>query len=87
MNKKRLKWFIDRIGKKVYRNKDNCPCDMCNHVYLNGLTIINDTHASYLYDVEAENNFDGFPLKYFDTIKQRDKFEKNLKNDSSKNIK
>jgi hypothetical protein len=47
-------WFIDRIGKRVYRDKNTCDCEMCNDVFENGLIIKNETHATYLYDVQHE---------------------------------
>ena len=47
-------WFIDRIGKRVYRDKYTCECKICMDVFENGLIIKNEMHATYLYDVQHE---------------------------------
>jgi hypothetical protein len=75
---KRKQWFKDRIGKTVYRNKNTCDCKTCKRVYKNGLVITDDMHADYLFCCESEFTFEGHPLKYFDTIKERNEFEKSL---------
>jgi hypothetical protein len=75
---KREQWFIDRIGKTVYRNKTSCDCSICTKNYKNGLIIKDKDHAIYLYDCECEYNIEGNPLKYFDTKEERDKFELTL---------
>lgn len=72
----RLQWFIDRIGKRVYRNKTSCECQPCAEVYANGLIINDELHADYLCDLEGLSNYEGRPLGYFDTIEERDEFEK-----------
>jgi hypothetical protein len=54
--KERGKWFQDRIGKRIYRNKNSCDCKTCEIVYKNGLIISDENHASYLQDCEAELN-------------------------------
>lgn len=64
--KNRKQWFLDRIGKKVYRNSNGCDCDICKSVKKNGLVIEDEMHANYLYDVECEFNAEGHPLKYTD---------------------
>ena len=74
--KEREKWFTDRVGKVVYRNKTSCLCDVCEHVYQNGLNISDEMHASYLHDNEACYTSEGSLLRYFDTIEERDEFEK-----------
>jgi len=78
--KQRQKWFIDRIGKIVYRNKTSCRCETCDKVYKNGLIISDENHAIYLHDNECCYNSENTPLKYFDTIEERDKFELTLNN-------
>jgi hypothetical protein len=50
-------WFIDRIGKRVYRDKNTCDCEMCNDVFENGLIIKNETHATYLYHIQNEYQY------------------------------
>ena len=73
----RKKWFIDRIGKRVYRSKTECNCVSCQQSYENGLIILDDMHAIYLFDTNGCLNSEGIRLKYFDTIKERDKYEQN----------
>lgn len=76
----RKKWFTDRVGKTIYRNKTSCKCAICEHVYNNGLKISDESHATYIHDCEAEYNYEGHPLKYFDTVEERDAYEMELKN-------
>ena len=73
-----LKWFTDRVGKVVYRNRTTCRCGVCDVIYTNGLLIQDEMHATYLYDVCGDYNNEGVPLRYFDTIKERDEFELTL---------
>ena len=63
----REKWFIDRIGKRVFRNKTSCNCDTCQKIYENGLVISDKNHAQYLYDMEGMYALEGVKLKYFDS--------------------
>lgn len=56
-----LGWFIDRIGKKVYRDKDICSCEHCQLNKINGVKIIDLDHAQYLFDMQNEMG-----VKYFD---------------------
>lgn len=74
-SKDRLQWFIDRIGKRIYRNDVMCTCAACEGVYQEGITILDDTHAHWLSDVEIMYNTDGTPLKYFDTLQEVQDFE------------
>ena len=75
----REQWFLDRIGKTVWRNRTSCKCHVCDRVYKEGLHISEEMHAYYLCDMEAAANAEGVPLKYFDTKEERDQFEKELK--------
>lgn len=61
MDKHDLKWFKDRIGKKVYRTKGKCNCMTCSDVFENGLYIEDEMHADYLR--VCQNELD---LYYFD---------------------
>jgi hypothetical protein len=45
-------WFIDRIGKRIYREKNICDCEVCTKVYKEGLIITDEQHANYLYDCQ-----------------------------------
>ena len=56
-----LEWFIERIGKRVYRTKSSCPCPSCASVGVRGLIIFNEMHADYLFTIQNETE-----LTYFD---------------------
>lgn len=71
----RKQWFIDRIGKRVFRNRNTCDCEICEKTYTEGLIICDLQHACYLYDVECEYNREGIKIKYFDTKKEAEQFE------------
>lgn len=49
-----LQWFIDRIGKKIYRINNSCSCPICIHTYENGLIVDDKFHALYLFDCQNE---------------------------------
>ena len=53
-------WFIDRIGKRVYRNKTICNCDICVDGMKNGVFIEDELQAIYMYDAQ------GMGLIYYD---------------------
>ena len=74
----REKWFTDRIGMRVYRNRTTCRCKTCENIWHNGIIIENTMHAKYLYDCESEFTAEEHPLRYFDTIEERDKYEVSL---------
>jgi hypothetical protein len=54
MMKERKQWFVDRIGKRVYRSSVNCQCDSCKNGRINGIMILDYVHAIYLHLVEGE---------------------------------
>lgn len=62
-----LEWFINRIGKRVYRNKSKCSCDMCDHAYKEGVKIRDVVHANYLQLCQQE-----LGLTYYETKEERD---------------
>jgi hypothetical protein len=45
-------WFIDRIGKRIYRKNNVCNCEVCTTVHKEGLIITDEQHANYLYDCQ-----------------------------------
>jgi len=51
---KRKKWFIDRIGKRVYRAPVKCQCDTCKSGHINGILILDEEHANCLHVYEGE---------------------------------
>ena len=58
-------WFIDRIGKRVYRKNNICNCKVCVNVHEHGLVISDETHAIYLYDCQEMD------LIYYDKDQDR----------------
>jgi len=61
-----LKWFKDRIGKRVYRNESSCKCSFCTFNLENGLVISDELQAQYLFDIQNE-----LRLHYFDKPKRK----------------
>ena len=53
---KTLKWFQNRINKRIFRNKTSCKCDNCNDVFKNGIVVGNKNHAEYLFSIQGELN-------------------------------
>ena len=52
--KKRKQWFINRIGKRIYRPPLRCDCQHCIDGHINGILISDETHADYLHSCENE---------------------------------
>ena len=73
----RENWFLARIGRVLYRI-EACSCEICRAVYENGIFVHDRNQAIYLYDIECAYNADGDPLRYFDTLAERDEYEKTL---------
>ena len=69
----RKQWFIDRIGKRVFRTKTSCDCESCKNVYENGTVIEDRDHAVYLFAVEGEK----ITERYFDTKEEVEEYENN----------
>lgn len=66
---KSLKWFKDRIGKTIYRDTNNCPCDTCKNVLINGIFIEDMQVAQYLFDIQNDMKYEGIVLNYRDKQK------------------
>lgn len=62
------KWFLDRIGKRVFRDPNNppCGCNTCNDIEKNGMIITDQNHAEYMYDIHLEFAQGGYYLNYRD---------------------
>lgn len=56
-----LQRFIDRIGKRIYRDVTTCTCKTCEDVAKNWLVIDDENHAKYLHWVSWE-----YPIDYRD---------------------
>lgn len=76
--KQRRQWFLDRIGKRVFRNRGTCTCEDCKKVERYGLVIKDRIHAIYLNDMESCAMADGTYLHYFDTKKDVKQYEKDI---------
>lgn len=54
--KHKLKWFENRVGKRIYRDKNNCTCSDCKKGFEEGIVVGDKYHAYYLemvqYDME-----------------------------------
>lgn len=54
MKKHNLKWFTNRIGKRIFRLTDTKCCDSCQKVLTDGLIVHSKMSAQYLYDCQNE---------------------------------
>ncbi len=61
------KWFIERVGKMIYRNKLNCKCKSCSDVERNWLVIMDKQHADVLYNTYCDYNAEWTYIIYSDT--------------------
>jgi len=52
------KWFLNRIGKTIYRKPLSCSCKGCQKT---DVQITNKQHAIYIYDCHNEMG-----IKYYD---------------------
>lgn len=66
----RQKWFKERVGKRLFRTRENGN-EHEPSVYVDGLIVFDEFQAQYLFDCENE-----LKLKYFDSIEERDTYEK-----------
>jgi hypothetical protein len=65
----RKQWFLDRAGKRVFRESNGCTCGVCEHNQKNGVVITSDMHALYMLDMEGMSNIpeeSDHPFKYRD---------------------
>lgn len=51
---KPLSWFLERVGKRIYRLTDTKCCHNCDEVMRTGLEVNSVAHAHYLYDCQNE---------------------------------
>lgn len=64
--RKSKKWFMDRVGKRIYRDESDCPCIHCRTTAKEGLIVIDKIHAEYLYDTQNDFGAEGLELNYRD---------------------
>lgn len=55
------KWFIDRIGKRIFRRQTTCSCIHCKEVENEGVIITDMQHAVYIHLCHNE-----LGIKYYD---------------------
>ena len=72
-HQQRKQWFIDRIGKRVFREETSCPCESCKRISNEGLIINDEMHAIYLQDIEYMYNAEGHKLTYRDECTKENK--------------
>lgn len=61
-----IHWFLNRIGKRIYRDDNKCDCSACYNVLQHGLIILDTGHAEYLYETQNAFKEDGVNLNYRD---------------------
>lgn len=65
-------WFLDRLGKVVYRSNNDCLCWLCQVTFRDGVLIKNVDIAEHLYELSC-----GLQHNYFDSKQERDNFVEN----------
>ena len=65
---KNKQWFLDRIGKRIFRSETGnvCGCLDCKKVLGKGLLIRDKDHAEYIYNVQVDFAENGDYLNYRD---------------------
>lgn len=61
-----LQWFKDRIGKRIFRNANDCGCNSCKDVYKNGIIVSDEFHAEYLAIIDNDYEACGVKLNFRD---------------------
>lgn len=69
----RLHFFIDHVGKPIFRTRNGCSCELCERTYENGLIVQDKVHASSLASIETLTN-----IRYYATIEERNDSETTL---------
>lgn len=50
-------WFRNRIGKRIYRDKNTCSCESCKKWFKEGTIVTDEDEARYLTMVQYELDF------------------------------
>ena len=69
--KHQLRWFINRINKRIYRGPTSCQCATCTETGKEGVIIHDKYHAEYLHLVQYELDID-----YSDKPLSEDEFQR-----------
>lgn len=71
---KNRRWFTQRIGKRIYRDKQHnsdqkgACCATCADVEQNGLVVRDKDHAEYLAMIDADFAACGVYINYRDAL-------------------
>ena len=63
-----FRWFKNRIGKRIFRDKSTCDCAHCRAVEKEGLIVFDKQHAQHLADIDADFATCGAYLNYRDKL-------------------
>ena len=63
---KNKEWFVERIGKRIYRDSQRDCCPHCSKIAKEGLIVGNEMHAEYLADVDMDFGAEGIFSNYRD---------------------
>lgn len=64
-----LKWFKSKIGKRIYRDTSGCHCESCTRVETEGIIVMDEVHADYLFHNQNDFADEGLYLNYTDKKK------------------
>lgn len=68
MSENRKNWFIENIGKVIYRTNFNKNLNSRDYITV---TISNKKHAIALYNIESNSS----RIKYFDNVEELKQYE------------
>ena len=58
MKRHTLKWFLNRVGKRVFRLTYFKCCPTCQDVFDNGMVIFDEQSADYLFLCQNEQGLE-----------------------------
>jgi len=58
--------FIDRIGKRIFRDASSCTCNDCKRIESEWLIIYDLIHAKYIYTAQCDYRAEWAYLNYRD---------------------
>jgi hypothetical protein len=73
-------WFLERIGKRVFRTQNGCTCESCLRTYHDGIIIMDKEHAHTMFVAESEYQYNGLRMIYFDSKHDVEEYERNVDN-------
>ncbi len=65
---KTKQWFLDRIGKRIYRDSQGFCCAVCGEVVARGLIVEDKQHAEYLEMIDHNFGAEGKFSNYRDKL-------------------